>query len=90
MKYRMDYTARARRDLKKLDRKNAQRIIRVLNSLTDDPYSQIKKLKGTNPSQPIFTFRIGLFYRAILSIHDDVLVIHVLEIEDRKKAYRDF
>jgi mRNA interferase RelE/StbE len=64
--------------------------IRTLNNLTADPSSQIRKLKGTIPSQPIFTFRIGPLYRAILSIHDDVLLVHILEIEGRKNAYRDF
>jgi mRNA interferase RelE/StbE len=28
--------------------------------------------------------------RALLSIHDDLLVIHVLEVEHRKHSYRDF
>jgi mRNA interferase RelE/StbE len=90
MKYRLEYTARARKDLQKLDRTTAQRIIRALHGLSDTPYSQIKKLKGTNPGHPVYTFRIGNQYRAILSIHDTVLVIQVLEIEDRKQVYRDF
>ncbi len=90
MKYRLEYTARARKDLQKLDRNNAQRIIRALHGLTEDPYNQIKKLKGTSSGHPVYTFRIGLRYRAILSIHETVLIIHVLEIEDRNRAYRDF
>ena len=90
MKYRLEYTARARKDLHTLERTIAQRIIRALHGLSDHPYSPIKKLKGTNPGHPVYTFRIGTHYRAILSIHDTVLVIHVLEIEDRKQVYRDF
>jgi mRNA interferase RelE/StbE len=90
MKYRLEYTARARKDLQKLDRNTTQRIIRALHGLTEDPYAQAKKLKGTPSGHPVYTFRIGLRYRAILSVHDLVLVIHVLEIEDRKQAYRDF
>ena len=72
------------------DRTIVQRIIRALHGLSDHPYSQIKKLKGTNPGHPIYTFRIGTRYRAILLIHDIVLVIQVLEIEDRKQVYRNF
>ena len=90
MKYRLEYTARARKDLHKLDRTTAQRIILALHGLSDSPYAQIKILKGTNPGHPVYTFRIGNQYRAILSIHDTVLVIQVLEIEDRKQVYRDF
>jgi mRNA interferase RelE/StbE len=90
MSYRIEYTSRARKDLHKLGRTTAQRIIRALHGLSDRPYSPIRKLKGTNPGHPVYTFRIGTEYRAILSIHDTVLVIHVLEIEDRKQVYRDF
>ena len=90
MKYRLEYTARARKDLHKFDRKIAQRIIRALHGLAEDPYAHIKKLKGTNPGQPVYTFRIGFQYRVILSVHDTALIIHVLEIEDRKRVYRDF
>ena len=90
MSYRIKYTSRARKDLHKLDRALAQRIIRALHGLTDHPHSQIKKLKGTNPGHPLYTFRIGTQCRVILSIHDTVLVIQVLEIEDRKQVYRDF
>jgi hypothetical protein len=36
----------------------------------------------------VYTFRIGLHYRAILPVHDTVLIIHVLEIEDRKQAFQ--
>jgi len=90
MKYRLEYTARARKDLQKLDRNTAQRINRALHGLTEDPYAQVKKLKGTLPGHPVYTFRIGLRYRAILSVHDLVLIIHVPGFEDRKQACRDF
>jgi mRNA interferase RelE/StbE len=90
MKYRIQYTSRARKDLHRLDTKTAQRIIRALHTLCDDPYRTIKKLKGGTPAHPVYTFRIGLYYRAILSVHDSVLIIHVLEIEGRNQAYRDF
>jgi mRNA interferase RelE/StbE len=90
MIYRVEYTARARKDLRKLEKETARRIIRALHDLTEDPYPLVKKLKGTTPGQPVYTYRIGLSYRAILSIHDSVLIVHVLEIEHRRQAYRDF
>ena len=90
MKYHIQYTSRARKDLHRLDNKTAQRIIRALHTLCDDPYLHIKKLKGGTPAHLVYTFRIGLYYRAILSVHDTFLIIHVLEIEDRNQAYRDF
>ena len=90
MNYRLEYTERAVKDLKKLDKNTARRVIRALHTIRDDPYHHIKKLKGTRPEHPVYTYRIGLYYRAILSIYDTVLVVQVLEIEDRKQSYRDF
>lgn len=90
MKYRIQYTSRALKDLQRLDKNTAQRVIRAIHTLRDNPYRSLKKLKGGGPAHPVYTFRIGLYYRAILSVHDSVLVVHVLEIEDRKQAYRDF
>lgn len=90
MKYRILYTSRARKDLRKFPDTTARRIIRTIHTLGEDPYLHVKKLKGGAPDQPIYTFRIGLYHRAILSIHDEVLIVHVLEIENRKQAYRDF
>ena len=90
MIYQLQYTDRARKDLRKLDTETARRVIRALHTIREDPYRHIKKLKGARPEHPVYTYRIGLYYRAILSIHDTVLIIHVLEIEDRTQAYRDF
>jgi mRNA-degrading endonuclease RelE of RelBE toxin-antitoxin system len=78
MIYPLEYTERARKDLKKLERETAQRVIRALRTIKEDPYQRIKKLKGTRPQHPVYTYRIGFYYRAILSIHESVLVILVL------------
>lgn len=90
MIYQLQYTDRGRKDLRKLDKETAHRVIRALHMIREDPYHHIKKLKGARPEHPVYTYRIGSYYRAILSIHDTVLIIHILEIEDRKQAYRDF
>ena len=90
MIYQLQYTDRARKDLKKLDKETARRVIRALHVIRENPYHHVKKLKGARPEHPVYTYRIGLSYRAILSIHDTILIIHVLEIEDRTQSYRDF
>lgn len=90
MIYQLEYTERARKDLRKLDKETARRVLRALHSIKGDPYQYLKKLKGTRPEHPVYTYRIGLYYRAILSMHDAILIIQVLEIEDRKQSYRDF
>jgi mRNA interferase RelE/StbE len=52
----------------------------------DDPRRHVKRLRGsTNP--PFCSYRIGQ-YRAIMSIPDDVMVIHVIEVGTRGNVYR--
>ena len=90
MIYHLEYTERARKDLKKLDKETARRVIRALRTIRRIPIITSKNSKAHDHSTRCRRSRIGLYYRAILSIHDNVLVILVLEIEDRKQAYRDF
>jgi len=88
--YQVKYTPRADRDLEKLPLAIARKVIRSIGEISDAPYSSIKKLKGSNPRHPVYSLRIGREIRVLLSIHDNVLIIHVLEIENRKQSYRDF
>ena len=88
--YRVKYTNRADRDLEKLPREVAQKVVRAIQNLKKDPYQCIKKMKASNPTHPVYSLRVQRDVRALLSIHDDVLIIHVLEIDYRKQAYRDF
>ncbi|MCK8518090.1 type II toxin-antitoxin system RelE family toxin [Methanoculleus sp. 7T] len=53
-----------------------------------DPKKHLKKLK--EPDNPAFySLRVG-DYRAILSIIDDLLVIHVIEVSHLGRVYRRF
>lgn len=88
--YRVKYTHRADRDLEKLPPEIARKVVTAIHDIREDPYRFIKKMKASNPSHPVFSLRIRRDVRALLSIHDDVLIIHVLEIDHRKQAYRDF
>lgn len=88
--YRVKYTHRADRDLEKLPPEIARNVVSAIQNIKKDPYQFIKKLKASSPTHPVYSFRIRRDVRALLSIHDDVLIIHVLEIDFRKQAYRDF
>lgn len=88
--YQVRYTPRADRDLSKLKPEIAKKVVSVIHSVRNSPYQYIKKMKSSNPDHPIYSLRIHRDVRALLSIHDDVLVIHVLEVEHRKHSYRDF
>jgi mRNA interferase RelE/StbE len=88
--YEIRYAKRADRDLEKLPRETAREIIRKIHTIREEPYRFIKKIQGSQPGHPIYSLRIRRGIRAFLTIHDDVLIIHVLEVEQRKTAYRDF
>ncbi|MGD0534976.1 MAG: type II toxin-antitoxin system RelE/ParE family toxin [Methanoregula sp.] len=88
--YRVEYTPRADRDLGRLPPETARQVIRKIHEIRNDPYLFIKKIKASSPRHPIYSVRIRRGVRAFVSIHDEVLIIHVLEVESRKTAYRDF
>jgi mRNA interferase RelE/StbE len=88
--YRVEYTSRADRDLSKLHTDIAIKVVSAIHGIRADPYLYVKKMKASNPNHPVYSFRIRRDVRALLSIHNDVLIIHVLEVEHRKHSYRDF
>ena len=88
--YQIKYTPRADRDLCKLPPDIARQVIRKIHEIRENPYHHIKKIKASNPKHPVYSVRIRRGVRAFISIHDYVLIIHVLEVEHRKTAYRDF
>lgn len=88
MTFSVIYTTRARKDLRHLTRDVAQKCIRGISRIKDDPFSFVKKLKGSKQA-PLYSLRIG-DYRAILSIEEDRIIIFVLEIGHRSTIYRKY
>jgi mRNA interferase RelE/StbE len=88
--YQVKYTHRADRDLEKLPPAIARNVVSAIQKIKKDPYQVIKKMKASNPDHPVYSLRVRRDVRALLSIHNDLLIIHVLEIDYRKQAYRDF
>jgi mRNA interferase RelE/StbE len=89
MAWRIEYDTGAEKDLSKLDRQIAQRIIRFLGqrlAKLDDPRSIGEALKGSKLGD-FWKYRVG-DYRIIADIQDDILRIYVVEIGDRKEVYR--
>ena len=88
MTFSVIYTTRARRDLRNLPINVAQTCIRAISSIKEDPFSFVKKLKGSKKA-PLYSLRIGE-YRAIVSIQNDRLIVFVLEIGHRSTIYRKY
>jgi mRNA interferase RelE/StbE len=84
----IDYTDTARRQLRKLDKPVARRILDFLDERVakqDDPRALGKALAG--PLGTLWRYRIGDF-RAICEIQDRAVRVLVLQIGHRREIYR--
>lgn len=64
----------------------AKRIFRAISAIKEDPYSSVKKLKGSAKC-PLYSLRVGS-YRAITMIGDERMIIFVIEAGYRSDIYR--
>jgi mRNA interferase RelE/StbE len=89
MAYRVELSAEVARELGKLDRQQAKRILKFLLERVaklDDPRSIGKALHGSRLGE-FWKYRVG-DYRLICKIEDDRLIVLVLRVGHRKEIYR--
>jgi mRNA interferase RelE/StbE len=87
--WRIEFDASARKEIERLDRPVAARIIRFLRervSLADDPRSLGQALKGERFGE-FWKYRVG-DYRVIARIEDQKLLILVIRIRHRSDVYK--
>jgi mRNA interferase RelE/StbE len=87
LKYTVEISDQAEDHLKKLPREIARRIRTKLNSLerVDNPRKYLRPVEGIYDF-PVYRYRIG-DYRAFLTFRDEVLIIIVIGIGNRKNVY---
>lgn len=88
MVWRIEYSDSALKELKKIDKTYAKRIVDTLElqiAHLDDPRVRGKALQGNLKS--LWRYRVGN-YRIICDIQDKKLTILALFIGHRKKIYR--
>ena len=88
MAWTIEYTQTARRELRRLDRQSARRILDYMDqrvALLDDPRRRGAAL--TKPLGDLWRYRVGR-YRAICDIQDRVLRVLVVRVSSRDQAYR--
>jgi len=81
--YKILFTDKAKKDLKKFNPAIRERIISKLKEYSLDPFSYARKLRDSSIGQ--YRFRIG-DYRVAFDVHSYEIVI--LRIGDRKDIYR--
>lgn len=81
--HRIVVTARAERDLGKLDERTQRRIAEKLRQYSSDPLAYARKL--VNPTVGTYRYRIGEF-RVIFDIQDQDVI--VMRVGNRKEIYR--
>jgi mRNA interferase RelE/StbE len=83
--YRIEISATAERQLRKLPRPDQLRIVRVIQTLSIDPRPPgCRKLSGHDD---VFRVRVGR-YRILYAVEGRRLIIIVLKVGDRKDVYR--
>lgn len=89
MAWTIEYTEGAKRNLKKLDKQTARRILDFMDERVADradPRSIGKALTGLVPGS-YWRYRVG-DYRIICAFEDDRLRVLVIEIGHRREIYR--
>jgi mRNA interferase RelE/StbE len=83
--YRIDVSATAERQIRKLPRAEQLRVLRAIVALSTDPRPPgCRKLSAHDD---VFRIRVGR-YRVLYAVEDRRLVIILLKVGDRKDVYR--
>jgi mRNA-degrading endonuclease RelE of RelBE toxin-antitoxin system len=90
MTFALEYTARALRDLKALDRQDARRVTVGLKGLEaqEMPWLHVKKLRTSPSHEPVYSFRVGS-HRVLIEFDFEHRRIVVDEVSPRRTSYRD-
>jgi mRNA interferase RelE/StbE len=84
--YTIQFKSSALKELRKLSKEFSEQIARDINDLAKNPRPHgHKKLKS---SENLYRIRSGN-YRVIYQIQDNILIVLVVRIGDRKEVYRD-
>ena len=85
MRYRVEVSPVAHRELRKIPEDKRERILRRIRSLAEDPRpAGVQKLAGEVDG---YRIRVG-DYRVLYRVKDDVLLIVVVRVGHRREVYR--
>jgi len=83
--YRIEWKKSAIKELKKLDKPIIPRILKLVETLAQDPHPPgSRKIIGARRT---FRIRSG-DYRIVYSVYEDVLIGQIIRVGHRKEVYR--
>ncbi len=84
MAYEVRFARPVAKELRRLDRGEAKRIVEAAEALADDPRpSGAQKVQRT----PYLRIRVGS-YRVVYEIRDEKLVVLIVKVGHRREVYR--
>jgi mRNA interferase RelE/StbE len=85
MRYALEFTASAARELERFDKQVERRITTKITSLSDDPFpGDVKKMKGLEDH---FRIRIG-DYRVVYRVDGKRVIVVIVRVGHRREIYR--
>lgn len=85
-KYRIEVSATAEKQIRKLNKADQIRVLRAIQNLTKEPRPPgTRKLRGY---EDVYRIRVGT-YRILYSIESGRLLIIVLKVGHRRDVYRE-
>ena len=83
--YKIEWKHSAEKELRKLGKTTIQRIIKVVENLSSNPYPVgSRKLQS---SEHLYRIRVG-DYRVVYSVENNILLIEVIRVGHRKDIYK--
>jgi mRNA interferase RelE/StbE len=83
MAWQIEWSDEATRDIVNLERDTAERIIRKLDQVTEDPYRYFERIVGSDE----FKLRVG-DYRVIVLLANNSKTIFIKKAGHRKNIYK--
>ena len=83
MTWQVIWSEKSVKQLKRIDKKNAQAIYDAVLDCVQDPFKNVSRLTNS----PFYRLRIGN-YRVILDLQQNKLIIFVVEIDHRSRIYK--
>ena len=84
MTWKTIWSETAQKQLERLPKKDIKRILlKIKDDVEKDPYQHVARLVG----QPFYRLRVG-HYRIIMQILNGKMLILILQVKKRSKAYK--